>query len=1449
MMTFRKGTSGAPVAARAMADYLAQPTMTPEMAERAAYYLRSGARADLASTAALPGEAMPGEVAEMLGLDPKRAATPEEVSYLLQGLRADGSTLPGTQRAADYGNRQRVTYYDFTLSAPKSVSVAMALAPTEAERFVIVRAHQEASAVAMDYLEERIGRVRRGAGGSHGSEPGRFGYLSFLHLSARPTVHIPHTEADGTPSTLVASVTNPEVPGDMHLHTHHIVPNAVRLADGTVGTLDTLAMHDAVHETGGVYQAFLATRLRAQGVPYDMDPRTELGRIPTVPEEFCAAMAKRTRNGEDAAREYAKVRGLNWDEMDAGARVGLLKGSIQGRGHRRAKSGEAWAEASWGDQAKAYGYQHRSVVDPNLKHADPPPPEARLLQAYQAALPVLGRQFDHRSVLSASAARVAATRGLIVAGVEGVADINAVTRLMREHGVSHAGRTVPLIWAETQAVEGAVLSERRPSVKITTGLHVEWERRAMALMTRATEDRTGTLASDQVERAVALVAERDGLSFEGEHGAEQRRIIDAIATGGRFVAVIGGAGVGKTTLLRVPVAAWQAQGWEVFGTALAWRQASPLADVGIPESNAMAVAALLHRVKQGQVTLNARSVLFVDEMSQIGTHQQLELLELRERHGFTMVQVGDDRQGGAIEAGNSYALIRQALGHTAVSEIESTVRQLRQRDQETTLMFREGRAAEGIARLREDGHAMLVPGGRDHAIQAAADLWAQRTTANAEREGFSLSISAPTNQDARDIGAAIRAIRQARGDMGRDAVRLDAEDQSGATFNLPLAEGDRVRLFAVTRARLANGRSAIFGSNGAVIQVGRIEGTGFHATNAKGTNGFVRWDDLRDRESGRIRLTYGDALSIDAIQSVTSTEHLNVVPDGSAAVEAKRAYVAGSRSREATYLFVSDGRERQDEEERRAMGDPRPVTETDVWAHVAANFSRQQDKELATELLRRAQSFRTGTVRGLASAFQGWQQREAEGKPPFTAAETRQQRQDGHHVAAGLLPLSEAVARRGDAVQQATRRLAGPRQEEAKATREARRAVRPAAARPKQEAAPMRQPITQTEAQAEFADALHRAGLRPPGAPIMDGKRHRVPVEGDRKGQRSGSYVGHLDGYPAGHIQNFKQGRSETWSASRPAREMTPEERTAERARIDADWAAREAERARREASVSRTAEALWRKARPATEHPYLARKGVQGHGLREDRRGNLLVPMRDAAGRLWGVQTIAPDGTKLFIRGGRKTGTHAVLGTPQPGEALVIAEGFATAATVRELTGLPVVVAFDSGNLAPVAEAIRARDPERTIVFAADNDHHLPRRPVPLPNSGREKAEAAAAAVRGSVLMPAFPESDRGTDWNDYAVQHGLPATRAKIEAFLTESGVTMPDVTKMPEMQNQTPMQPTTTQAQRDAARQRSPGVQKQQASHAAAPAAQAASQAAQQANQRQQQQGRGPGQAPGL
>jgi phage/plasmid primase-like uncharacterized protein len=342
--------------------------------------------------------------------------------------------------------------------------------------------------------------------------------------------------------------------------------------------------------------------------------------------------------------------------------------------------------------------------------------------------------------------------------------------------------------------------------------------------------------------------------------------------------------------------------------------------------------------------------------------------------------------------------------------------------------------------------------------------------------------------------------------------------------------------------------------------------------------------------------------------------------------------------------------------------------------------------------------------------------------------------------------------------------------------------------------------MAKAEVQAEFADALHRAGLRPRGAPIMDGKKHRVPVEGDRRGRLSGTYIGHLDEFPAGYIHNFKTGEEIRWKAAGDYPVLAPAERERKRARVAEEQAARESARRRREMAVSRIALAVWNRARPVHAHPYLTRKGITAHGLRQDRKGDLLVPMRDPDGRLWGLQTIDAEGKKLFMRGGRKQGLHAVLGAPEPDEPVVIAEGFATAATLREVTGLATIAAFDSGNLLDVARAVRERDPARGIVIAADNDHHLPRRAVPLPNVGMEKAAAVAEAVGGVVLPPRFTAADKGTDWNDYAAQHGKEATRAIAQAELRLYGIELPPPRAAAPMERAI-----VTQADRDAARQR--------------------------------------------
>lgn len=298
------------------------------------------------------------------------------------------------------------------------------------------------------------------------------------------------------------------------------------------------------------------------------------------------------------------------------------------------------------------------------------------------------------------------------------------------------------------------------------------------------------------------------------------------------------------------------------------------------------------------------------------------------------------------------------------------------------------------------------------------------------------------------------------------------------------------------------------------------------------------------------------------------------------------------------------------------------------------------------------------------------------------------------------------------------------------------------------------QPLSYGEIVDQFRAAMRAAGLETDATIEADGKLHRFRVAGDRRDQRNGWYVLHADGLPAGEFGCWKRGLSETWHAN-IGRELSEAEREANRARLEAIRRDREAEALRMRAEARKKAAKLWEEAnpKPSAKHPYLVKKQVRGYGIRQ-LRDALLIPVRDADGALHGLQFIQPDGSKRFTSGMAKAGHYHAIGKPDA--VLLIAEGYATAATLREATGHAVAVAFDTGNLRPVALALRAKFPAVRIVIAADNDHRTDGNP------GMVKAAEAAQAVGGIVIAPEFAADDAGTDWNDYAATHGLPAVGA---------------------------------------------------------------------------------------
>ena len=276
---------------------------------------------------------------------------------------------------------------------------------------------------------------------------------------------------------------------------------------------------------------------------------------------------------------------------------------------------------------------------------------------------------------------------------------------------------------------------------------------------------------------------------------------------------------------------------------------------------------------------------------------------------------------------------------------------------------------------------------------------------------------------------------------------------------------------------------------------------------------------------------------------------------------------------------------------------------------------------------------------------------------------------------------------------------------------------------------------------------------------VADGHLHRFALPEDRRGEKTGWYCLFADGVPAGAFGSWREGEVHRWSA-RKAEALTAAERDALQRRMERARRLREKARAAEADTAASVSAGLWNAARQADPaHPYLRARGVDALGLRQA-GGALLVPMRDAAGRLRGVQRILPDGSKRFVRGVAKAGLfHRIEGGQ---DAVYVCEGYATGASLHMATGQTVIVAFDAGNLEPVARAVRTLLPAATLIVAADNDRHT-RRPDGTPwNTGLEHARKAAAAAGAQVLWPEFANpASPATDFNDLHRLEGLDAVR----------------------------------------------------------------------------------------
>lgn len=277
----------------------------------------------------------------------------------------------------------------------------------------------------------------------------------------------------------------------------------------------------------------------------------------------------------------------------------------------------------------------------------------------------------------------------------------------------------------------------------------------------------------------------------------------------------------------------------------------------------------------------------------------------------------------------------------------------------------------------------------------------------------------------------------------------------------------------------------------------------------------------------------------------------------------------------------------------------------------------------------------------------------------------------------------------------------------------------------------------------QFRNEMLSHGLTPPDHINMDGQIHRFSSGTKGKGghgDKTGWYILYGGQVPAGVFGDWRSAIEVNFRAD-IGRQLSPAEEMANARRMSEAKALRDAELSKSRERAANTVDQIWEAGTHASqEHGYLQRKGIKPHGARVTGDGRLMIPLYDEYGAISSLQYIGTDGDKKYHPGAATGERFWYLG--EESKTIYIAEGFATAATIHEVTNSQVIIAYSASNLVPVTRIMREKyGNTKDIVIVADNDES---------GVGIKYADQASAKYGARVIMP--PEKG---DANDY-VQSG---------------------------------------------------------------------------------------------
>lgn len=725
-----------------------------------------------------------GRGAQALGL--KGPVTEELMNKLAAGFGPDGQPLrqnagekpkqhplkdrQGNVKLDEQGNPIMKTQgvrigFDLTWSAPKSVSVAFAGADG-ALRDKMLEAHHAAVEKALDFVEKHAAETRRGKGGKDVLEA-ELVISRHTHYGAR--AHEKDWKQRG----------EHELDVDPQLHTHCLVYNLARDKDGNWGALEPKEMYHWKMAAGALYRAELAENLRGLGFGIEDDIRLaddgsvkdRFFKIAGVPDELAEQMSGRRKEILAHMAEHG--------------------GSAQqaNLATRRDKDEPTFAELSerWKEDLAEYRREHPGLLPENMRslvgrkpEREAPKPQQELDQE------ILAELHETKSVWT----RADLTGKLAERNVGRM----SMKDVLKETSQFLVRNDLVLIEPEKvhQDDRGQHLARRHREVRFADPKVVAQEHEMVRDAAARKGEQEVRLDPKVVDQAIAAMEKERGFQLS----AEQRKAARFVCAETGGVAVIEGrAGTGKTTTADAVVQAYEASGRHVIGAATGWDAAKKLeAESGITSHS---ITSLLGKLDKGQIKLNSKSVILIDEAGMVGTPSMKGLLDHAHAAKAKVLLQGDTLQLQSVERGAPMRALAKEVGSVVLTDIR---RQQHQADRDTAQAFYDAGDAQLRSRQQnvDAGKAILSRMERNGQIQGydswdeARQQWVAQYLAS-QLPARDKLLTAGTREDVQAGNSAVREVRKRAGELGLEFQIQGTEPRTGKAYQIPLAEGDRVR--------------------------------------------------------------------------------------------------------------------------------------------------------------------------------------------------------------------------------------------------------------------------------------------------------------------------------------------------------------------------------------------------------------------------------------------------------------------------------------------------------------------------------------------------------------------------------------------------------------------------------------------------------------------------------